>query len=131
MMIGNLNLIEDKFFGFVYEDGSYSDTREARAATCVPKRPHNDAIWDHEQKCWMLGGQPITQANPAQMQEMLVATAAAEPEKLNVDTVLDMLTPEQKMELIAKLATQNQAAEEPKAPDMKDITPPAGTTVTL
>lgn len=100
------NYIPEVSFGYLYDDGSYSDQREPRGATCVPRRPRADAKWNHELRCWCVDGQPIDPQAATSMVEQLQASGA--PPVLTVDEILDNLTVEQKMELVAKLATEQQ-----------------------
>lgn len=39
-------------YGFIYADGSYSDERQPRGATIVPRRPSADHMWDPDDKKW-------------------------------------------------------------------------------
>ncbi len=43
-------------YGFIYADGTYSDEREPRGATLVPRRPNPGSMWDPDRREWYDGG---------------------------------------------------------------------------
>lgn len=57
-----------KQYGFIYEDGSYSDDRLPKGAMLVPRRPSSDHKWNSETREWVLvGGQPVRELTPEEV----------------------------------------------------------------
>ena len=51
-----------KQYGFIYEDGTYSDERELRGAYLVPRRPSGQHYWDPDSREWFLDGDAMPPA---------------------------------------------------------------------
>ena len=122
-----LNQLKDEEHGYVYDDGSYSNEREPRAATVVPRRKREGDVWSHEARCWMRDGAPVDpdEVPPgALIQLESTAVDTSKPSGVTVDDVLNSLSVDAQMEMLAKL----QARATPPADTIpktgeKDVTP--------
>lgn len=120
-----MNQLPSDNVGYIYADGSYSDEREPRGATVVPRRQQVGDVWSHAAKCWLRDGKPIDPDTAGTFiePERVDVQPVAEGEK-NVDALIEGMSNDARMEMFAKLSTMAKPVTDGTDPkDPKDITP--------